>query len=125
MGFAVRVVVNAVAIWAAVEVLPELEFTGDLWKLLAVALVLAVVNALLRPIVSFGTKPINFLTLGLFTFVVNAAMLLVTAAISDNFALGFSIGGYPPDLSLAALWWAVLASVVMSVVSTAISWAVR
>lgn len=76
----------------------------NVWALIFAALVVGFLNAFLRPILILLTLPLNILTLGLFTFVINAAMILFTAQIVG----GFSVDGF---------WAALLAAVVMSIVS--------
>ncbi|HEU0236841.1 MAG TPA: phage holin family protein [Candidatus Limnocylindrales bacterium] len=119
----VKVAVNAAALWVAIQVVPQLTFDygEDWWKLGAVALIFALVNSYLKPIVKALSFPIGLMTLGLVAFVINAAMLLVVAFVSDQFALGFTVGGFPPDLTADAVIGAVIGAVVISVVSTIVS----
>jgi putative membrane protein len=119
----VKVLVNAAALWVAIQVVPQLSFDygEDWWKLLAVALIFALVNSYLKPIVKALSFPISLMTLGLVAFVINAAMLLVVALLSDQLALGFSVGGFPPDLTADAIIGAVIGAVVISAVSTLVS----
>jgi putative membrane protein len=114
----IKVLVNAVALWAAVQLIPQIEFQQEWWKLLVVALIFALVNTFLKPIVRILSFPIGILTLGLIGFVINAAMLLVTAALSDNFKLGFTVGGFPPSINADAIVGALIGAIVISVVST-------
>lgn len=120
VDLAVKVVVNAVGVWAAVQVVPDIEFDyGDDWaKLVGVAVILALLNSYLKPIAKLLSFPINLLSLGLFTFVINAMLLLLVAFISDQFSLGFTIGGFPPEFGPKAFIGALLGSLVISVVST-------
>ena len=87
----IRIAINAVALYAAVQVVPQLsfDFGSDWWKLLAVALIFALVNSYLKPIVRALSFPVSMMTLGLVAFVINAAMLLVVAFLSDQLDLGF------------------------------------
>jgi len=119
----VKVVVNAAALWVAVQIVPQLvfEFGSAWWKLLVVALIFAIVNSYLKPIVTALSFPISFATLGLVAFVINAAMLLLTALLSDQLELGFRIGKFPPSLDADALIGALLGAIVISVVSTLVS----
>ena len=116
----VKVVVNAAALWVAIQVVPQLsfDFGQDWWKLGAVALIFALVNSYLKPIVKALSFPISLMTLGLVAFVINAAMLLVVAFLSDQLALGFKVGEFPPDITADAIVGAFLGSIVISVVST-------
>ena len=116
----VRVLVNAAALWVAIQVIPQLtfDFGSDWWKLLAVALIFALVNSYIKPIVKALSMPIGMLTLGLVAFVINAAMLLLVAVFSDQLDLGFKVGGFPPSLDSEAIVGALLGAIVISIVST-------
>jgi putative membrane protein len=119
----VKVVINAAALWVAVQLVPQInfDFGNDWWKLLVVALILGLVNSYLRPIVKALSFPISLATLGLVAFLINAAMLLLVAFLSDQLELGFRIGGFPPNLDADAIIGAVLGAIVISVVSTLVS----
>jgi len=119
----IKVLVNAVALWVAVQVVPQVDFAfgDDWWKLGAVALIFALVNTYLKPIVTTLSLPISLVTLGLVGFVINAAMLLVTALLSNAIDLDFRIDEFPPDLTGDAIIGALLAALVITVVSTALS----
>jgi len=101
-GFVLRVAIVALGLWLATYLLPGLQFDSGL-TLLAAALLLGIVNAIVRPIAIVLTLPLTLLTLGLFLLVVNAAMLGLVAA----FLPGFSIAGFWP-----AFWAAILISIV-------------
>jgi putative membrane protein len=119
----IKVLVNAAALWAAVQLIPQITFNfgQDWWKLLAVALIFALINSYLKPIVKALSFPISIMTLGLIGFVINAAMLLLTAAVSDQFKLGFKVGGFPPSITADAILGAILGAIVISIVSTLLS----
>lgn len=85
-GLAIRWVLNAFALWVVSVIVPGIHAEGVFATFVA-ALVLGILNALLRPILLLLTLPINLLTLGLFTFVVNALMLELTATIVRGFAV--------------------------------------
>jgi putative membrane protein len=119
----VKILINAAALFVAVRLLPSnliaFEFGNDWWKLLAVALVFALVNTYIKPIVKALSMPIGLMTLGLVAFVINAAMLLIVAFVSGQLKLGFKVGDFPPDLfSSDTIVGAIAAAVVISVVST-------
>ena len=89
-----RLLINAAALWAATRLVPGISFDGD-WRLLfVVALVFGVLNVLVRPILTLLTLPLLIVTLGLFTFVLNALMLWLTSAASDALGLGFHVEGF-------------------------------
>jgi putative membrane protein len=118
----VRILINAAALFVAVKVLPtnllSFNWGNDWWKLLAVALVFALVNSYIKPIVKALSMPIGLLTLGLIGFVINALMLLLTALASDSLKLGFKLGSFPPTLNSDAIVGAIVAAIIISVVST-------
>lgn len=107
-GFLIRLFVTALALGIASAIVPGLTITG-FWTLLGAAFLLGLVNAVIRPILIILTLPITLLTLGLFLWVINAAMLGLVAAMMD----GFAISGFFSSL---------LASLVVSLVSWMASW---
>ena len=108
----IQILINAAALWVAELIVPNITFTGEMWKLLVVALIFGLVNTFIRPILRIVTLPISIMTLGLFLFVINALMLLLTSAISAELDLGFNVADF-----LAAL----LGSIVISLVGLALS----
>jgi putative membrane protein len=102
-GFLLRTAVVGVGLWLAAQILPGLSFDSPL-TLLAAALLLGVVNAVLRPLAILLTLPLTLVTLGVFLAVINAAMLALVAWVLD----GFSISGF---------WPALLGSLVVSLIS--------
>lgn len=107
MRLIIRILINAAALWAAVHLVSGIHFTGSTTSLLGVALVFGILNAIARPILFFFSLPILIITLGLFTFVLNAIILLLTSALSSRLGLGFSVDGFGP-----ALWGAIVISIV-------------
>lgn len=94
MGLIIRLVANAAGVWLAVRLLDGLEFTGDWVALLVIALILGLVNALIRPVAKLLSLPLVVLTLGLFILVINALMLWLTIWISGAFDLGLASDGF-------------------------------
>ena len=84
MGFLLRLVVNAAALWVAAQLVPGIVVSG-LTPLLLAALVLGLINAIVRPILLILTLPLTLLTLGLFIFVLNAFCLWLTSRIVPGF----------------------------------------
>ncbi len=121
MRLVAATVVNTIAVAVAIIVLPQIEFGGDGLRLLLLGLILGVINAFLAPILKAVAFPINLLTLGLFSFVVNTALLLLAAWIAGQLDVPFSIDGFPPDLTTDALVAAFLGSLIISAVSTVLS----
>lgn len=116
MDRVLQILVNAAALYVAVLVVPGLDFdqAGDdwWWKFLLVAVVFSLVNSYIRPVLRILTFPISIVTLGLFLLVINALMLMLTGAISEQLNLG---------LAVADFWAALLGSVVISIVGFALS----
>lgn len=108
MKFLLRLLVLGVTIFLISYLIPGLIQVDSLVTALVVALVLALINAFIRPVVLILTLPINLLTLGLFTFVINALMLLLASAVVP----GFGISGF---------WAALVASILISVVNSFLS----
>jgi putative membrane protein len=118
LEFAIRVVVNAIALIAAIYIVPGAQFNGDWLKFAIVALIFGLVNAYLRPIVKILSLPLTLLVFGLVGLIINTAMVLVTAAISDNLKLGFTLAGWPPGkVDLDVIIAGVLTAIVVSLVS--------
>jgi putative membrane protein len=103
-----RWVINAVALYVAARVVTGIELTGDWVSLALIALVFGVVNALLGPILKLLSCPLILLSLGVFTIVINAALLLLTSYLSETLNLGFHVSGFGP---------AFLGALLISVVS--------
>ena len=116
--FVVKLIINAVALVAAVRTVPNVTFDGDWWQLGAMAVIFGVINSYLRPIVRALSLPLNLVALGLVGFAINTGLLLLLAFVSDQLDLRFRIAGWPPgsfdaDVVVAAF----LASLVISVVA--------
>jgi putative membrane protein len=117
MRFIVRTVASALALAVAAAVIQGIAVTSDnrgdqILTLLGVAVIFGLINAIVRPIVRLITLPLFVLTLGLFTFVVNALMLLLTSWVSDRLDLPFEVDGF---------WAAFFGALVISVVSFVIN----
>lgn len=100
MSFVLRVLINGVALWLAEVLLPGISIVGAdttggrIGVLLAVALVFGIINAVVKPIVNVLSIPLYILTLGLFTLVVNALMLMLTAWITEQTSWGLRIDDF-------------------------------
>ncbi|HET7139164.1 MAG TPA: phage holin family protein [Arthrobacter sp.] len=128
-SFIVRVIINGLALWIASWILPGLDITtsatteavaktgvtqgtdtiGIILAYLFIGVIFGVVNAFVRPLVSFLSLPITILTLGLFTIVINAAMLYLTSWISSYTPVHFTIDSF--------FWTAVLAAIIITLIS--------
>ena len=112
MRFLVRLFVSAFALWVAIRIVPGVAFQGPWPRLILVALVLGLLNALVRPVLVLLSCPMLILTLGLFTLVINAFVLWLTSALSGSFGLGFHVDGFGS---------AFLGALVISIVSILLS----
>ncbi|MGH2382636.1 MAG: phage holin family protein [Candidatus Limnocylindria bacterium] len=119
MDRVIQILVNAAALYVAVLLVPNLDFAfepeGAVLKFLLVAVIFGLVNAFIRPILRIFTLPITIMTLGLFLLVINALMLLLTDAISDELALGLVVSDF-----FAALLGSIVISIVGMVLSVVI-----
>ena len=94
--FLLRWLINSLAVWAAVNIVPGIEWTNDWVAVLALGLILTFVNGIVRPLAKFvGCLPI-ILTLGLFTLVINAFLFWLTGYIGTAFGVGFTVDGFWP-----------------------------
>lgn len=107
-GFALRLLIAALGLWLSAKLVPGVGFDGP-WTLAGAALLLGIVNAVVRPIAILLTLPVTIVTLGLFLWVVNAAMLGLVAALLD----GFQLAGFGA---------AMLAALIVSVTGWIASW---
>jgi putative membrane protein len=116
----VQLLINAAALFAAVFIVPGLDFDFApefAWlKFLLVAFIFGLVNTFIRPILRILTFPITMMTLGLFLIVINALMFLLVDAISDQLGLGLVVADF-----IAAL----LGAIVMGLVGMVLSMVVR
>jgi putative membrane protein len=111
MGVITRLIVVALSLWLASELVPGIKVEGG-WTLVAAAILLGLVNAVVRPVLVVLTLPVTILTLGLFLLVINAAMLGLVAAMFDGFRIE-SFGS------------AVLGSLIVSIMGWLASWLIR
>ncbi|MEO7838297.1 MAG: phage holin family protein [Anaerolineales bacterium] len=108
--FVLRWVINAVALYLAVLILPGIDLKSDLVSILWLALIFGLVNALFRPLIQLLTCPLIILTLGLFTLVINTFLFWLTSVIGQSFGFGLTISD--------PVWWnAFLGGLVVSIVS--------
>jgi len=96
MHFLIRLLVTAAALWVAERLVPGINYSGSSVGLLGVALVFGFLNAIIRPILYILTCPLMVVTLGLFVFVVNAIMLMLTSSLSGSLGINFHVDGFLP-----------------------------
>ncbi len=120
MSFVVRVLITGLAIWLTslfmdehFQIVGSDTAGGKVVIVLVVALLYSLVNAVIKPIVQVLSIPLYILTLGLFSLVVNALMLMLTAWITEQTDWGIRIiGGF---------WWALLAALIIAVINFLVS----
>jgi putative membrane protein len=126
----VKILINAVGVIVAVLVVPQIKFPaaddllklqGDWWQVIVVALILALINSYLKPILKALSFPITLLTMGLFAFILNALLLLLVAFLAHQINIDFTIGGFPPGFTADSFIGALLGSIVISLVSIVLS----
>jgi putative membrane protein len=118
MKLLVRWVIAALALFVAAWLVPGITVDGNGWVIYAVmAVILGLVNAIVRPLLKFLTCPLILLTLGLFVLVINALTLLLASSIAVNwFHVGFYVDGF---------WSAFLGALIVSIVTVILSALVR
>ncbi len=104
----IKLLINALAIYVTAQILPEVQLDG-LQAAIIVALVLGLINAIIKPILMFLTLPITVVTLGLFTFVINAALVLLASYIV-------------PGFTVPTFFSALVFSIILSIVSAILTW---
>ena len=124
IGYVITVVGTGLALWLTSIIYNGISFGPDTnpGPILIVAAIFGVVNAVIKPIAKALAIPLNLLTLGLFGLLVNGALLLLVAWISQRIELTFTVGGYPPDFTLDTVIAAVVGGIVLSIVSTLLGW---
>ncbi len=123
VSLAVRLGVNAGALWVAAALLEDFEING--WQsLLGVAAIFAVVNTLLKPVAQMLGCPLTILTLGLFALIINAAMLALSVWVGDQFGLDVELNGFF-DTILAALIVSIVSWILNLFVGRPVRWAMR
>lgn len=122
LRFIVRVFINALALWVAAWLLPGIDLGSEaavevssnetvesVLSFLFVGLVFGIVNALVRPVVSLLSLPLTILTLGLFTIIINAGMLMLTSWLTSFTPINFVVDDF--------FWTAILGAIIISLVS--------
>lgn len=107
MNFILRLLVTAAVAFGLAEVLPGVR-VDTYWTAIVFALVLALLNFIVKPILIILTLPVTILTLGLFLFIINAVVVLLAAKFVDGFAI-------------SNIWWALIFAILLSVISSILS----
>lgn len=104
MNFIIRLIITGAVAYGLTSFLPGIHI-NSFWTAVVLALVLAILNTIVKPILIILTLPLTILTLGLFLFVINAVIILL----ASEFIRGFSVDGF---------WWALLFSLLLSIISS-------
>jgi putative membrane protein len=104
MNFIIRLIITGAVAFGLTSFLPGIHIES-FWTAIILALVLAILNSIVKPILVILTFPITILTFGLFLFVINALIILI----AGNFINGFKVDGF---------WWALLFSLLLSIISS-------
>ncbi len=109
----IKIIVNGAALWVAAYLLTGIHLGSNggsqLVTILWVAVIFGLLNAVIKPVLTFFSLPVIILTLGLFTLIVNAAMLELTSWFADQLSLAFTVDHF--------FWDAVFGSIIITVVS--------
>jgi putative membrane protein len=116
----IGVLVTALAMWVAVAIVPGLDFSGEWYTFLLVAVILSIINAVIKPIVKLLSLPVVLLSLGLFLLVINALMLSLTVWLADpsRLDLGLTSDGFFWATFLGALVISIVQSIVNMFIDT-------
>ena len=104
----IRLVINAFALWLAALIVDGITLSGNAIEVLIVAIIFGLINALIKPFIKLISAPLIVLTLGLFTLLINAFLLLLTSWLTSA-------------LDVDGLWAAILGAIIISLVSWALS----
>ncbi|OGK47749.1 hypothetical protein A3A55_02230 [Candidatus Roizmanbacteria bacterium RIFCSPLOWO2_01_FULL_40_14] len=105
MNFFINLLISAIAVFMTAYVLPGVTLEQDILTILIVAVLLGIANSVIKPILHILTFPITIVTFGLFALVINALMVMLV----DYYVAGFSVSNF---------WWALVFSIVLSLVSS-------
>lgn len=111
MSIVIRILINAAALWVAVQVLDgfNFDYDGESWLgFLIIALILGAINTVVKPVLKLLSLPAVILTLGLFLLLVNAVVLAITVWVSEQLGLALTSDGFG---------WTFLAALIVSLVS--------
>jgi putative membrane protein len=110
--FILRWTINAIALYLAVYFVPGINLEGEWTSIIWLALIFGLINAFLRPLLKLLTCPLIFLTLGLFSLLINTFLFWLTGQVGGAFGIGFTIENF---------WAALLGGLVVTVVSVVLS----
>jgi putative membrane protein len=124
-GFLIGTAATAITFAIVAYLLPQIDYGDNLPGLIVVAIIAGVVNGFIKPIVKLFSLPLTMATLGLFGLVINAALLLLIAWLSDLVGVTFTVGGFPPDFGIDALTGALIGGIAITVVGAVVGMVVH
>ena len=104
----IRLVVNAFALWLTALIVDGITLSNNIFEILVVAIIFGLINALIKPIIRLISAPLIVVTLGLFTLLINAFLLLLTSWLTDA-------------LEVDGIWPAFLGALIISLISWLLS----
>lgn len=124
--------INTTSLWITAQLIPGLTYTGGIKTLLIGGIVFTLINFFLVPLLKILLLPLNLLTLGFFAWLVNVLALYVLTAMISGFHLipfrfpGFTYNGFLiPDLNLSVFWVAVVASLLIGIITHFLQWLIH
>ncbi|MGD2077065.1 MAG: phage holin family protein [Chloroflexota bacterium] len=101
----IRLVINAIALWLAATLISGIELSSNLWEVLIVAIIFGLINALIKPVIKLISLPLIAVTLGLFTLVINAFLLLLTSWLSSALTVDGLIPAFLGAIVISLVSW--------------------
>jgi putative membrane protein len=98
-------VINAIALWLAATLISGIELSSNLWEVLIVAIIFGLINALIKPVIKLISLPLIAVTLGLFTLVINAFLLLLTSWLSSALTVDGLIPAFLGAIVISLVSW--------------------
>jgi putative membrane protein len=123
-GFIIGTIATAITFAIVAYLLPQIDYGENLVGLVIVSLIAGVVNGVIKPVIKLFSLPLTMMTFGLFGLVINAVLLLVIAWLSSLVGITFTVGGFPPDLSIDAFVAAIIGGIAISIVGAIVGMAV-
>jgi putative membrane protein len=123
-AFIVGTIATAITFAIVAYLLPQIDYGDSIPGLIVVALIAGVVNGFVKPVVKLFSLPLTMMTLGLFGLVINAVLLLLIAWVASLLGVTFTVGGFPPDISIDAIIAAIIGGIAISIVGSVVNMAV-
>lgn len=124
-SFIIGTAATAITFAVVAYLLPQIDYGGNLPGLIVVSIIAGVVNGLIKPIIKLFSLPLTMATLGLFGLVINAALLLLIAWLSDLVGVKFTVGGFPPHMGVDAIVGALIGGIAISIVGSIVGMVVH